>query len=122
MVTHELLVGAGSHQPAAFEHDDAVGAADGGEVVGDDHGGPTGAETAHGLGDGVLVVGVEARQRLIEDEHGRVGDERPGDAETLTLTPRELDTTLACLRVEAVGQGGDELPGHRAFRAPACGP
>ena len=54
-------------------------------------------------------LGIEVRGRLVEHEHGCVGEERPGDRQALTLASRELRPLLADERVEPVGQRRDPL-------------
>jgi len=82
----QLLVGAGLGDAAIFQDDDAVGAHDGGEAVGDDEGGPTpeqGSQAVEGCGVG---RGVQGRGGLVENDHGRVLEQRPGDGDPLALT------------------------------------
>ena len=52
-----------------------------------------------------LRLGVEVGGRLVEHNHGRVGQEGTGESDQLTLTGREPATPLPHLGVEPVGQG-----------------
>ena len=54
-------------------------------------------------------LGVEVGGRLVEDEHRRVREQRPGDDEALTLTAGELRSLLAHERVEPVGERRDPV-------------
>ena len=68
---------------ASLRHDaDLVGAADGGEAVGDDEGGAAFAQMAESLLHGSFGLRVERRGRLVQQEDGRVLEEgaRYGDA------------------------------------------
>ena len=54
-------------------------------------------------------LGVEARGRLVEHEHRRVGQQRAGDRDPLALAAGQPAAALAELGVVAVRQRGDEL-------------
>src|SRR5262249_26853636 len=47
---------------------------------------------------------VYRRQRVVENEHGRVGEQRAGERDPLALTSREVDAALADERVPPVRQ------------------
>lgn len=66
---------------SVFDHKDLVGLLDGGQAVGnrDDRL----AARKLSLLDEVLVFGVDARGRLIEDDNGRVLEDGPRDGRTL---------------------------------------
>ena len=61
------------------------------------------------LQEGAFGVGVEARRRLIQDQHRRVGQQRPRQHQPPRLTTREPRPGLAAARVEAIRQGADQL-------------
>jgi hypothetical protein len=50
---------------------------------------------------------VEMGRRLVQDQDGRIGEQRPGDGEPLPLAARKAATVLADQRVEAVGKARD---------------
>ena len=102
-------MGAGLGHPTLVQHDDAIGATDGGEAVGDQQGGAPGHEPLEGLQDEVLGLGVEGGGGLVEDEHRGVAQQGPGDGDPLALPTRQRRPPLAQHRVVALGQGGDEL-------------
>jgi len=53
------------------------------QVAGDQHGAALGGQRPHEGADAVDAVGVQAVYRFVEDEHGRVSQQRAGDAEPL---------------------------------------
>ena len=67
---------------------------------------------SHHLGergaDLVLLGRVDGRGRVVEDEHGRVGEDRARDRDPLPLAAREREAALAEHRLVAVGQASDE--------------
>ena len=56
-----------------------------------------------------LARHVEARRRLVEDQHRRVGEERAGERHQLPLTGRQPAALVGDVGVVALGQAGDEL-------------
>src|SRR4051812_21284784 len=96
--------------PAVQEDDPAGGVAGEAHLVGHDHhgralGGQFGHHVEH-LGD---HLGIEGGRGLVEEHHGRVHGQGPGDGRPLLLTPGEL-------RRVALGLVGDAHPfeqGHR---------
>ncbi len=61
-------------------------------IVGDDHGGDL-EVTLHiqdQLTHAVAQVGVEAGQRLVEEQHPRLDDQRPGESDPLALPTGQL--------------------------------
>jgi hypothetical protein len=107
----ELGRGAGLDDTAVLDHRDLVGLGDGGQPVGDDDGGPAGAEALEGVGDAGLAGRVQVAGGLVQDQQGRVGDPGPGEGDQLALPGGQQGAPLADLGVEAVGQAGDDLVG-----------
>src|SRR6185437_12412781 len=81
----------GFDRPSLADHQQVVGGQGhlAHQVAGDQHGAALGGERPHQGPDPVDAVGVEAVHRFVEDEHGRVPEERRGDAEPLTHAQRE---------------------------------
>src|SRR5207302_1320249 len=81
----------GSSRVAVAERDAARKAVDDGGIVRDgDDGAPViPREARQRLGDGSAGCGIEARRRLVSEDHGRVEEERPGDGDALLLAARE---------------------------------
>ena len=50
---------------------------------------------------GVLGVGVDRRQRVVEDEDPRIGEQRAGESDTLLLSSRQSNPAFADRRVQA---------------------
>ena len=64
---HQLLLGAALNDPAVLEHEDLVGAADGGETVGDDDRRAAGEQPVERALDQDLGRPVDVGSRLVED-------------------------------------------------------
>ena len=82
---HEFVMGAALDDLAFLDDDDAVGAAHGAETVRDDEHGAALADGVHVVHDGALALVVEGRGRFVEDEDGRVREERARDGDALPL-------------------------------------
>ena len=90
---------------AVLEHDRAVGQRDRRQALAREQHGASrerGPQPAHDL---LLVLGVDGRERVVEHEHARARDERPGERHALALAAREVDAALADQRVVAIRAG-----------------
>src|SRR5690554_415104 len=95
---------------AAVLHDEhPVSDLDGREPVGDDDGRAVGEERLQTALHKAFARDVERRRRLIEDEHGGVGEERPGERQQLPLPCRDPAATLVDVGAVAVGKRADEV-------------
>src|SRR5579872_3389365 len=81
----QFVVGPVLDQPAAIERDDAVGAPYRGQAVGDDEHRPAPRDVLHVVLNNTLALVIERAGRLVEDQDARIGDERAGDRNALTL-------------------------------------
>ena len=88
-------MGALLHQPAVLQHEHHVGSANGGEPVSDDECGPADHQPVERVENDVLGARVDRRGRLVQDQDRRALEERPRDADALTLTAREHRAALA---------------------------
>ena len=79
-----LFVGAALHDLAALHDDDLVGITDGAQAVRDDD--ARAAATAQAFIDMLLGGRIQGAGGLVEDQDGRLPDQRPGDLETLALS------------------------------------
>ena len=61
----------------------------------------------------MLVLGIDRVRGLVEDDDGRVLEDRPGDGDPLTLTAREARPALLQNRVVPLRQGADEAVAAR---------
>ena len=66
-----------------FHNENLVGLLDGGQAVGNRDDRLAARKLRNGLLDEVLVFGVDARGRLIEDDNGCVFENRPRDGRAL---------------------------------------
>ncbi len=71
-------MGAACYDPAALDHQDQVGRADGGQAVGDDEGGAVDQGLSQGLLNGGFRGVVEVGGGLVEDDHVLAGQQQPG--------------------------------------------
>ena len=102
--------GCRARRPAAVDHQDLVGVADGGEPVGDHQRGPARQGVVQRLLHGGLGLGVQVRGGLVE--HHDVGglEQQPGDRQPLLLAAGE-----------PVARGRrPRCPGRRAARPPVA--
>ncbi len=105
------------HDLSTGEDDHVVGLAGGGESMCDGEHGRAGREDVvvqRGT-EGGIAGAVYDRGGLIEEQHGRSGDEGPGEREELALAGGELDaaapTAVREHGVVSVRQGADERVG-----------
>ena len=79
----ELLVGAALGDPAALHHEDLIARRHGGESMADEDDRPCPLERLERLDHAPLVLGVEGARRLVEDDDGRLAEERARDGDAL---------------------------------------
>src|SRR6266542_4970269 len=94
---------------AVAQHDDLIGAAYGEESMGDDQDGTPAGELGDRPLDELLVLDVDARGRFVQDEDGRVLQERAGDREPLLLAAGQARAAFADLGVVAIRERDDEV-------------
>ena len=92
----------------SVEHDGAVGDADRREALRRDEDGAAGDRRAQVLDEQPLGLRVDGRHRVVEHEHARAGEQRPGERDALALAAGEVDAALADQRVVALRQVVDE--------------
>ena len=92
---HQFVVGAGFADGAVAKHDDDIGVADGGEPVRDDEAGAALHQFLERLLHEPFAFGVERAGRLVEDQDGRVLEQRAGDGDALALAAGDFDAPLA---------------------------
>jgi hypothetical protein len=110
------------HDPPVDQEEDAVGARGGAGVVGD-HDGGLAVEVdgvAQQVEDQRARVGVEVAGRLVGEQHGGLGDERPGDRHALLLAAGQLGRAVATAlgEVDALEQRVERLALHLASLVP----
>jgi hypothetical protein len=109
----ELGVRAPLGHPAVVEHDDLVDGVQAVQFVGDQQGGPAGRGRQQIRGQRAAVGRVQVRGGLVQDEQGRVGQQRTGQREPLALAAGQFGAVRADRRIPAQRQRGDpaEQPG-----------
>src|SRR5262244_3297201 len=105
----QRVMGAVFDQTATLERDDAIRRPHSRKPVRDDENRPPLGDLLHVLLNDTLALIVEGTRRLIEDQNARIGDERAGNRDALTLAAREGRAALADDRVVAFGQLEDEF-------------
>ena len=86
---------------SAFEDEDLVGVADGGEAMGYDEAGAVFHEAVEGFLDEALGGGIHAGCGFVEDEDGWIFEEGAGDGKALFLADAEFNSALPERCVEA---------------------
>src|SRR5215470_5694206 len=105
----QLFVRAAFDYLAVFEDQNLVGAANCREAVGDDEGGAPPPQRPQALLNHRLALAVQARRGLVEDQNPRIGKQRAGDGDALSLAARKFDSAFANDRVIALLEAFDEL-------------
>ena len=93
----------------AVHHDDAVGLQDRGEAVRDDQRRSPLHQALERLLDRGFALRVEAGRRFVEQQHGRVLQDRAADRDALLLAAREAHAALAEIGVVAFRLRTEEL-------------
>ena len=94
---------------SVFQYQNLVGIADGAEAVCDDETCATAHESLESLLDQSLGGGVDTGGGLVENEDGRVLQQRAGDADALLFADAQTHPAFADLGVEAVGQFANKV-------------
>src|SRR5262245_63418703 len=79
----QVPVRAALHDPAFGEHHDEMGVLHGREAVRDDEDGAMRHQPVDGFLDEALGLRIEGARRLIQDEDGRIAQQRAGDGDAL---------------------------------------
>ena len=103
------MVRAALDDDAVVEHDDLVGADDGGEPVRDDQRGAVVRDLFERVLDFALGVAVERGGRLVEQQDRRRLQDGAGDGDALLLAAGKLQAALADLGLVAVRRHADEI-------------
>src|SRR5262249_29722310 len=97
----QLSVRALFDNPTLVEHNQSVHASNRRQPMGDRNDRPPAHQTVKLFLDRRLDFRIERRGGLVEDEDRRILQDDSGKSNTLTLPARQLDATLADMRVEA---------------------
>src|SRR5262250_3393903 len=115
---HERFVRADLGEAPVVHDHHAVRVLYRGETMRDDEDGAVLHQLAQRLLHQELAFRVQVRGRLIQDQDGRILQERARDGDALTLAARELHAALAHWGGVTLGEGSDELVGLSHARRP----
>src|SRR5262245_1998595 len=102
------------HNSTLVHNEDHVRRQDRGEPVSNGYHGATSRHVLQSILDRPFRHRVDARRRLVKDEHRWVLEEHPGDGYTLLLASGEAVAALANDGVVAVWQATDEVMDTRS--------
>ena len=104
------------HQPATIDGDDAIAAPHGRQTMGDDEDRAPLRDALHVVLNDALTFVVQRTGGLVEDQNARIGHQRPGDGDALTLAARKPGAAFADDRVIAFRQLQYEIVGAGELR------
>src|SRR5699024_2491966 len=90
----QLVVGAALEDPPVLQDEDLVGVADGREAVGDRDGGAAAGGGVQRPGHRPFGGHVQGGGRLVQQQHGRVAQDRAGQRQALLLPAGEAVAAL----------------------------
>src|SRR2546430_16179272 len=93
--SEQFVVRAALRDGAFDQDDDLVGVANGGGAVRNQNRGAALHDSAQAVEDALLGLGVDARERVVEDENARIADNGAGDGGALLLPTGKSDAALA---------------------------
>ncbi len=100
---------AGLDDPAVIEHENAVGADDARQPVRQNQRRAALRQPVEPPLDDRLVLGIDRRQRLVENENRRIAQQGAGDRQPLALAAGQVDAALADERAITLRQLPDEV-------------
>ena len=98
----QLPMGPLLHHFAILDHQDEIGAPNGGETMGDDKGSSPLQQRFNGFLNKLLGLSVDGGGRLVEHKDGGVGQDRPGKRDELLFSGGETVSPLAHVEVIAL--------------------
>ena len=116
VLLHQLIVRARLFNAVILHHEDLVGISNGCQAMGDRDDRLAARQLGDRLLNGVLVFGVDARRHLVEDDNGRIFQDRACDGDALLFAAGERAAAIADDGVIAVRQRHDEVVAARLFR------
>jgi len=87
-----VVGGRPTRHPALVDHDDAIGLLHGRQGWAIHQGGPPGHQPVERLLHGKLALGIERCWRFVEQQDGRIAEQRPGDAMRWRWPPDRRNT------------------------------
>ena len=88
---HKLFMAAGRYNFSFIHNHDGISCHHCSEPMSHDEAGPTRRKSPKSLTDLSLAVRIDTTRSLIEYQYLRIAQNRPGDAESLSLTARQKD-------------------------------
>src|SRR5579863_7611863 len=112
----EFLVRAAFDNLPLFDHQDLIGAANGGQTVRNDESGASLHEIRQSLLDQSFRLGIQAGGSLVKNQDARLSENRPGNRNALALSSGEFDATFTDDGLVFVGKTLGKLvyPGNAA--------
>src|SRR5438128_220236 len=98
-LAQQSIVAAGFRERSGFDDQDVIRVHDGRKAMCDRDGGAPLAEFRNGLLDQLLGFGIERSRRLVEQDDGRVLDERACNRDALALSTRKIMSVLSDLGI-----------------------
>ena len=108
-LAHQFGMAAGLDHAALVQHQAAVGADHAGQPVRQDQRAAAFHQPVQRLLDQRFVLGVDRGQRLVQDQDGRVAQQRAGDRQALALAAGQLQPAFTDAGGVAVGQRHNEV-------------
>src|SRR6476469_9923103 len=105
----EFVVGSRFDNRAAIQDDDPVGPLNRGQAMCNHQRRPVGHEIAQRQLHDAFGLGIERRGSFIQNEQGRIAQNRPCDRQSLPLSAGQLDASLAYHRLVALRKSLDKL-------------
>src|SRR5689334_15889588 len=99
MQREQFIMRAALDEPTGVEHENLIRAEDGREAVSDDECRTPMTQRIQPFLDQRLALAVQARRRFVEQEDGRIGEQRAGDRDALALASRQLHAALPDYRI-----------------------
>ncbi|MNF61828.1 hypothetical protein D3C84_434920 [compost metagenome] len=99
------------HQFSFVHHCNTIGVFYRGQAMGDDQGGAVFHQAWQGLLDQVFALGIEGAGGFIEQQNGRIDQQRPCDGESLALAAGQTEPAITQVGLITVGHGLDKVVG-----------
>lgn len=100
---------------ALIDYHNQVGVADRAQPVGDDKAGPSLHQLKHGALNLLFCAGIDGTGRFVQDQDGRIRQDRPGNGQKLPLPLAEIAPVFRKDGVVAIRQADDEGMGVGQF-------
>mmetsp|Transcript_20829 Transcript_20829/g.32638 ORF Transcript_20829/g.32638 Transcript_20829/m.32638 type:complete len:291 (-) Transcript_20829:1385-2257(-) len=106
---HQLIMSSPLYNASILDHDDLIRIDDGRQTMGDHNGSTPNHQPVKGLLHQFLILGVQSRGSLVEQQDLRILKHGTGDSDTLPLTSGKHNTTLTNLGLVGIRDPHDEI-------------